>query len=63
MDQVDKIMKYEGGEMSDEETVEFFQELVDSGLAWQLQGHYGRTAASLIKQGLVTANLNPGSIQ
>ena len=50
-DFVDKIIAYEGGEMSEEEIIEFFQELVLSdSLSW-LQGHYGRTAAALIQQG------------
>jgi polyhydroxyalkanoate synthesis regulator phasin len=53
MDMVDKIIRYENGEMNQEETVELFQELVKSGLAWQLQGHYGRTAKQLIDAGLV----------
>lgn len=51
MDQVDKIIAYESGELSDEDTISFFQELIDSGLAWQLQGHYGRTAKFLIDEG------------
>lgn len=54
-DSVDKIMRYEGGEMDQDEMVEFFQELIDSGLCWQLQGHYGRTAASLIDAGVCHA--------
>jgi len=49
---VNKIINYESGMMSDEEMVSFFQELINSGLAWQLQGHYGRVAASLIEEGL-----------
>ena len=50
---VDKIIAYEQGEMDHNEVVEFFQELVDDGLAFSLQGHYGRTAARLIEAGLV----------
>lgn len=55
MPSVDKIMRYEDGEMDDEETVTFFQELIDSGVAWQLQGHYGRMATDLIKAGYCMA--------
>lgn len=55
---VDKIIAYEQGDMNEEETIEFFQELVDTGMAWTLQGHYGRMAAALIEAGYVTA---PGS--
>ena len=54
-DWVGKIMDYESGEMGKEETIAFFQELVDSGLVWSLQGSYGRMAARLIDAGLVTA--------
>jgi len=50
-DEVDEIMKYEAGEMSDEQVVAFFQRLINSGLVWQLQGHYGRMATHLIDQG------------
>ena len=50
-DMVDKIMQYENGEMSEEELVEFFQMLIDSGMAWTLQGSYGRMAAQLIEAG------------
>ena len=50
-DTVSAIMEYESGEMSEEDIIEFFQELIDSGLCWQLQGHYGRTAQALIDGG------------
>jgi hypothetical protein len=52
-DFVDRIIAYEQGDMDQDEAVRFFQELVDDGLAFRLQGHYGRTAARLIEAGLV----------
>lgn len=53
MNQLDKMMAFEAGQLSDDETIELFQELVTSGLAWKLQGTYGRAANRLIEQGLV----------
>jgi hypothetical protein len=50
-DQVGRIMAYEQGDLSDEDTITLYQELIDSGLAWRLQGHYGRTAKALIDAG------------
>lgn len=51
-DTLDFIMAYEGGELEEHEIVKGFQSLIDSGLAWSLQGHYGRTAMQLIEAGL-----------
>lgn len=48
-----KIISYEKGELDANETTQLFQELYDSGLAWNLQGHYGRVAYALIEAGLV----------
>ena len=50
---VDEIIRYENGDMTDEEVIVFFQGLVNTGLAWSLQGHYGRTAEALIEEGLI----------
>ena len=55
MSQIDKIIAYECGELDEEGILELFQELIDSGLAWQLQGSYGRTARALIEAGYCTA--------
>lgn len=46
------IIAYEDGDLSADETVALFQALIDSGLAWTLQGHYGRTARALIESGV-----------
>lgn len=51
MDHLDRLMAYENGELGTAGTLYLFSDLVDSGLAWSLQGHYGRTAARLIGQG------------
>lgn len=60
-DIVEKIMAYELGMMdTEEEIIEFFQELVDTGMAWSLQGHYGRSALNLINMGLVTYDPEAG---
>jgi len=37
---------------SQEQVLEAWQHLIDTGLCWQLQGWFGRTAAALIEQGL-----------
>lgn len=39
----------------EEEILEAWQFLVNTGLAWQLQGWFGRTASALIERGLITA--------
>ena len=51
-DLVNQIMQYEDGGMDQDEIVEFFQGLIDSGTIHHLQGSYGRVAEQLIRQGL-----------
>ena len=49
-----EIMRYENGEMTDKQTIKFFQKMINSGLCWQLQGNYGRTASELLDAGYCT---------
>lgn len=53
-DLVGRIMDYESGQMDEDEVIDFFQDLVDTGMVWQLQGSYGRAASALIEAGHVT---------
>ena len=46
------IEGFDGQEHTKEEIIDAFQFLIDCGDTWRLQGFYGRTAASLIEQGL-----------
>ena len=48
------ITAYEKGELNQEQTIQLFQELVDSGLIVNLQGHYQRFAAQLLDCGLIS---------
>ena len=48
---LDYLIAFEGGELDDIDTILFFQYLIDTGLAWSLQGSYGRAARSLIEAG------------
>ena len=49
MPDVNDIIAYENGDMDEDQIINFFQELIDSGMAWTLQGHYGRMAMSLVE--------------
>jgi hypothetical protein len=53
---LEKIVKYESGLMEEKEFLMFFQCLINSGLVWQLQGHYGRVASNLIDEGVCYAS-------
>tara|TARA_R110000824_G_scaffold299618_1_gene487684 strand:- start:179 stop:580 length:402 start_codon:yes stop_codon:yes gene_type:complete len=39
-------------EGSDDQRIQAWQQLIDTGLVWQLQGGFGRTAMSLIESGI-----------
>lgn len=40
---------------SEEQVIEAWQYLIDTGLAWHLQGCFGRIARNLINEGICTA--------
>lgn len=50
----DAVMIAEGAvEVEDQDTyIEAWQLLIDTGMAWQLQGFFGRTAKQLIESGI-----------
>ncbi len=50
------IIEYESGELSDEDTIKLFSKLVKSGMAWSLQGSYGRMAQGMIDDGWLDSN-------
>lgn len=48
------LISFELGELDDSETLDLFAHLVETGMAWNLQGSYGRAAQRLIDLGLIT---------
>lgn len=52
-DTLGNIIAYENGELDSPEVIALFQHLIDTGLAWSLQGHYGRTAHAMLQAGLI----------
>ena len=38
---------------SEEQVIEAWQHLVDTGLAWEMQGSFGRMATAMIEQGVI----------
>tara|TARA_R110002060_G_scaffold75065_3_gene84614 strand:- start:1694 stop:1864 length:171 start_codon:yes stop_codon:yes gene_type:complete len=50
-----QIIDYEKGELDESDTISLFQQLVDCGLAWNLQGHYGRRAYAMLQEGSINA--------
>lgn len=53
---IDRLIAYENDELNMFETIILFSELIRTGLCWKLQGHYGRTAQSLIDNNLIFKN-------
>ena len=48
-----RIVEYEQGKLDQDQTCQLFQELYDSGIVWDLQGHYGRLCYQLLEAGLI----------
>ena len=48
------IIAFEMGTLDEEDIRTLFQYLVDTGIAWTLQGSYGRMAKNLIQAGEIT---------
>ena len=49
-----KIIEYESGELEYDEVIDMFQEMIDDGTVWGLQGSYGRMAHALIQSRVCT---------
>lgn len=48
------IIAYESGELTHTEVIRLFSHLIKNGMAWTLQGCYGRMAVSLIEAGYLS---------
>lgn len=48
-----KMIDFETGTLGFEQTIKLFSCLVKNGMAWTLQGFYGRTATRLIDNGYI----------
>ena len=58
MNITDKIIDFECGLLDDTGVLELFAELISNGMAWTLQGSYGRTASALIDAGYIATDGN-----
>ena len=54
MKMLDMLMTYENGELESDLVPVLFQNLIDSGLIFHLQGNYLREVRNLIDAGVVT---------
>lgn len=48
---IDEIIEYEEDGMDEAAEIDMFQKTINSGLAWKMQGSYGRRAMELIEAG------------
>jgi len=54
MNLTDKIIDFECGHLDEAGILQLFAELIKNGMAWTLQGSYGRTASALIDAGYIS---------
>lgn len=52
MPNIDTLIAFENGELDEDQLIDFFQDGINKGWVWKLQGFYGRTANALIEAGL-----------
>jgi hypothetical protein len=52
-DHIGAIISYESGDLDNDGVLTLFSYLIRTGLAWSLQGSYGRMAARLIEGGII----------
>jgi hypothetical protein len=50
-DIVTLMMDFENGDLDEHQSIDLFQQLIDLGTVWKLQGLYGRMASDLIRNG------------
>ena len=48
------IIAYESGELSNKGVLRLFSKLIKNGMAWSLQGCYGRQAQAFIEAGYIS---------
>jgi len=53
IDLTTQIISYESGELDEQQEIKLFSHLIKNGMAWTLQGHYGRTAMAYIDAGIL----------
>jgi len=58
INEVDYIMDFESGDISFDNFLKLFCNLVESGQASKLQGYYGRTAQSLLNRQFIIKKNN-----
>ena len=54
MNLYERVVEYETEDHSIEWVLQLYADLIATGLAWHLQGRYGREAKAMIDEGLIT---------